>query len=115
MGAWPVPRDGVVPLPDVLKQLVDVVALERVQACCDVVVLWPGRTDQSEPRSCGPEPLPHSPPQCTYTPPPPAGMGCKDNGLNTQCCWLTVKTRKATGLHALTGWVRESVNEPSVE
>lgn len=51
-------RDGVVPLPDVLEQLVDVVALERVQARRDVVA-WPPAGGQRLVRrglSCGPGP-----------------------------------------------------------
>lgn len=40
-----VARDGVVPLPDVLKQLVDVVPFERVQARRDVVAS-PGRGER---------------------------------------------------------------------
>lgn len=71
--AW----DRVVPLPDVLKQLVDVVPLEGVQACCDVVASPPrGRTEAQSVGAC-PAVLAQNPPGTKPTwhrslkPPPP--------------------------------------------
>lgn len=56
--AW----DRVVPLPDVLKQLVDVVPLEGVQACCNVVASPPsGRTEAQSVGAC-PAALARNPP-----------------------------------------------------
>lgn len=50
VGEWraAVAWDRVVPLPDVLKQLVDVVPLEGVQACCDVVSSPPSRRTEAQ-------------------------------------------------------------------